>query len=467
MSKKNKILIGVVAAIVLVMGISYVVMAFYYNRHFYTDTQINHIDCTGMTVEQVISRINENLDSYELELLERGDASEMIRGDALDLAFTDTDTIQKMMDDQDAKLWILDFFRKKNHQLQLNIELSEEKLSQQVDALQCMQEGNIVPPKDAYVTEVENGYGVAKEEEGNQPIRENILQVVKKAILAGETSVDLDASGCYVAPAVRQDDAALQSEANAMNTVISAKLTMDFGSQGSETLDAATLKGWIIFDENGTPVIDQGQVKAYVQSLADQYDTVGTARSFTTTSGQTISVSGGTFGWATDVETTTSNMIDAITSGTQGAFDITYSSTGKSRDGNDIGNTYVELSIQNQTFWVYVDGQMVLTTPVVTGTVSKGHDTPTGVYKIIGKTTDYIMKGDKNASGEWSYQVHCNYWIPFAANGTIGFHDLASRTEYGGEIYKTAGSLGCVNTPLDKVTQLYDLVSYNFPVVVY
>lgn len=467
MSKKNRILIGVLAGILLAAVLVYFIVAYYYSSHFYSDTRINNIDCTGMTVNEVIDTINDELGQYELLIKERGGAEEVIRGKDLDISFTDNGDVARMMETQNSNLWILDFFERKNHEIHVDIAISDEKLEAQIDALQCMQEGNIIQPKDAYVTAVDDGFIVAAEEKGNQPIRDMMVQVIREAILSGETEVNLDEKNCYVNPAVLQDDPTLQSEAAAINTVVSANITIPFGASGTENLNPVTLKDWIIYDEAGKPMIDQDKISEYVQSLADKYDTVGKERNFTTSTGQNITVADGDFGWKIDIDTTIANLTAAINGGLQGGFEPTYSGTAKSREADDIGNSYVELSIQDQTIWVYVDGQMVLTTPVVTGTVSLGRDTPTGVFKIKGKTTDYIMKGDKNEDGEWSYQVHCDYWIPFAANATIGFHDLASRSEYGGEIYKTAGSHGCVNTPRDKVAQLYDIVSYNYPVVVY
>ena len=41
------------------------------------------------------------------------------------------------------------------------------------------------------------------------------------------------------------------------------------------------------------------------------------------------------------------------------------------------------------------------------------------------------------------------------------------RSQFGGEIYKTNGSHGCVNLPLDAAKTLYENVSYGFPVVCY
>ena len=87
--------------------------------------------------------------------------------------------------------------------------------------------------------------------------------------------------------------------------------------------------------------------------------------------------------------------MQAINDGTQGDFEIVYTATALSRNENDIGNSYVELSLSDQHFWVYVDGKQVLDSEVVTGCLNKGTETPQGVYKVKGKTTDYTMRGDE------------------------------------------------------------------------
>ena len=85
--------------------------------------------------------------------------------------------------------------------------------------------------------------------------------------------------------------------------------------------------------------------------------------------------------------------------------------------------------------WCYKDGVVVVDTPVVTGNVSKGYDTPSGsVWAIDAKKHDAVLKGE-------GYTQPVTYWMPF--NGNVGIHDADTwRSEYGGEIYKTSGSHG-------------------------
>ena len=304
---------------------------------------------------------------------------------------------------------------------------------------------------------------------GNQPDRDKLLSALKDTILSGKSELNLDKAGCYVKPAVYQNDENLINRVNHLNQLVSANVTMNFGSGRVETVGPQLLKTWVAQDESGNDLIDPNQISAYVGQLASKYNTVKASRSFTTSNGSTVQLKGGDYGWKLDQEKTAQNLTDAINSGTQGEVEVVYANTARSRESNDIGNTYIELSIDQQTLWCYVDGKLLVSTPVVTGNISKGNDTPRGgVWKIKGKRTDYIMTGKINpATGQPSYRTHCDYWIPYSEDFTIGIHDLASRAEYGGDIYKTNGSHGCVNTPLSAVSQIFNVVSAGFPVIVY
>ena len=41
----------------------------------------------------------------------------------------------------------------------------------------------------------------------------------------------------------------------------------------------------------------------------------------------------------------------------------------------------------------------------------------------------------------------------------------AGAPKFGGEIYKTNGSHGCINTPTDIMSELYDMVEIGTPVI--
>jgi lipoprotein-anchoring transpeptidase ErfK/SrfK len=115
----------------------------------------------------------------------------------------------------------------------------------------------------------------------------------------------------------------------------------------------------------------------------------------------------------------------------------------------DIENNVVAgVNLATQNAWVYKNGEIIWESPVVTAYSTIGYATPTGIYHIFNKLTDHALYGDK-----W-----CNYWIGFNYDWAEGFHDAQWRDEFGGDIYLTDGSMGCVNTPLDAMEELYGLL---------
>ena len=72
---------------------------------------------------------------------------------------------------------------------------------------------------------------------------------------------------------------------------------------------------------------------------------------------------------------------------------------------------------------------------------------------------------EKKPDGTYEYETQVTYWMPF--NGGIGMHDAYWRSSFGGRIYKTNGSHGCINTPKDKMEELFDCVQIGTPVVMF
>ena len=69
------------------------------------------------------------------------------------------------------------------------------------------------------------------------------------------------------------------------------------------------------------------------------------------------------------------------------------------------------------------------------------------------------------ANGTYSYEQPVTYWMPF--NGGIGFHDADWQPYFGGDRYLTGGSHGCINLPPENAGQLYSLIQYDVPIIVF
>lgn len=127
----------------------------------------------------------------------------------------------------------------------------------------------------------------------------------------------------------------------------------------------------------------------------------------------------------------------------------------------NVGNTYIEISIKQQHMWFYVDGKLYCQTDVVTGNNDGYHNTTKGTFKIFQRCSPATLVGA-------GYVSHVDYWLGFTSSG-IGIHDASWRTssEYGGSTYKGNGSHGCVNTPYSAVKKIYQKAKIGTYVVVY
>lgn len=119
---------------------------------------------------------------------------------------------------------------------------------------------------------------------------------------------------------------------------------------------------------------------------------------------------------------------------------------------------YIEVDIDKQEISMYVKGKLLIKGPVVTGNVDAGRDTPTGEFSILEKDYDVVLVGP-------GYASHVTYWMQIY--GGIGIHDADEwRDEYGGDIYLSDGSHGCINVPLDIVEIIYENAYVGMDVIV-
>ena len=455
--KAKKIILGVLIGYVAILVIAYGIGVFYYSSRFLSGTEINGMDCSGKTVEEVENNMESQIASYQLVLKERGDKSETISASQISMEYISDGKIQELKEQQNPFAWFLAFARQQDYTLSATTSYDEDALNAAVDALDCFKEENVVQPVDAHLEVQDGQYVIVEETQGTALDSDKVKEAVKNAIDSGETLLDLDQAGCYIEPSVLSTDENLAKQRDEGNKLLTVTVTIDF-SDRQEVIDADVMKDWLTTNEEGAVDLDRTKVREYVQQLQYEYDTFGSSREFTTSSGQTITVSGGDYGWLIAPNDTTTKIIDTIKSGQSQTIEPEYTYTGYCRDTNDIGNTYVEISLDQQHMWFYKDGQLIVETDVVTGCHNKGWDTKTGVYAIMYKERDATLVGE-------GYNSAVSYWMPFYAN--VGIHDASWRSSFGGSIYINNGSHGCVNTPTENAATIYNNIEKGVPVVVY
>jgi hypothetical protein len=441
-----------------VLVVAYVAAAVYFSSHFYRGTSLYGIDCSQKTVDEVKAEVRDELSSYKLDIQEREDRTETVSASQIDLSYEDDGSIEQMMKNQRAYLWPVMTLLQKTQSGSVSFTYDRDEAETVIDNLQCMDSEHMVEPHDAYINPTDTGYEVADEVMGTTLDPDKTQNAILEALDAGAASISLEEADCYINPEKTQDDIELIQAAASMSELGAASITLEFGDQ-QEVINSAVIQQWITQMSNGQYVINDAKVTEYVESLADRYDTFGLPLDFNTSIGTTVTLSGGDYGWCMDQDATVRELLNAIEDGYRGEMEPVYLYTAMSHENQGIGYTYVEICISRQEMWCYQDGALVVDTPVVTGNPNKGNATPSGgVWAIDSKQRNATLTGE-------GYSAPVDYWIPF--NGNVGIHDLQTRAYFGGTIYLTNGSHGCVNTPYAAVQQIYETVSVGTPVIVY
>ena len=459
----NKVAIAL-SLIVSVIAIGYVAIAVFYSMHFFAKTEINGIDCSNKSVKQVEEYLEKQVSNYKLTLKEADNRTEEIQGQEISLKYVPGNQVKKLVSSQNPFLWVESLWKSRKMEAEIGVEYDESTLKTLIANLDCMKEENQAAPVSAHPEFQNDKFVIVPESNGSQIDADVFREKVITAVDGLNVELDLSAEDCYLKPAYTSDSKEVTDACDTMNKYLGASITYDF-KPNTEVVDSSVIAQWVNVDDNMNVTFDENAVKEYIKSLAAKYDTKGKERTFTSASGNTVTVSGGSYGWKIDQDAEYNALIANIQNAETVTREPNYSSRAASHEGNDMGNTYAEVNLTTQHMYYVKDGQIALETDVVTGNPNKGNDTPAGVYSLAYKAKDQTLRGTKKADGTYEYETPVKYWMPF--NGGVGFHDASWQPTFGGSRYLTNGSHGCVNMPPEMAAKLFDLISAGTPVIVH
>lgn len=462
--RKNKKLPWIIAGVVLLIIVAaYVGAAMHFQNCFLPNTTVNGVDASGRTWSEVEDELVSVMDTYVLNITGRNDIQDAIESGDIDMKMDFGSSVKDAQEEQNEWTWPVSLFRKCSVELDSLISYDEKKLSEKISSMNCMDKKKALAPEDAHISDYQKdkGFTIIPEEENNKLDEKIFRNMVTEALTSMSTEITcdmLEEKDAYLHPSVYRDDKTLTSLVDQMNRLTKVTLTYKFGSE-TETVTGDMIAEWLAVDEDSNVTVDSEKAREYVNSLARKYDTFNTAgsRQFRTSYGQTITVTGGDYGWWMNRPDTTEELIEAIEAGEDKEMTPVYYQTAASYSDNDYGDTYVEINMTAQHLFLYKDGQKILETDFVSGAPFHT-ETPNGVYGITYKERAHTMTGE-------DYRVETSYWMPF--NGNIGMHDATWRTKFGGSLYKTNGSHGCINLPYYATRTIYQTVDKGTPVICY
>lgn len=219
-----------------------------------------------------------------------------------------------------------------------------------------------------------------------------------------------------------------------------------------------------LVDDNGNLIISMEKMFDYAKGLSETYTSDHCLNRYMSGNGSEILVRETSKGDGTlvDMFAEYERLVTYFIGWNYGTFDedkLTLNEDVKSYNAADkLGKTFICVNLHDQKLKYYVDGQVSMEMPVVTGNINKRRGTPAGVFDVYNKRYHTYLRGA-------DYVSYVNYWL--GVNEGVGIHDASWRKKFGEDIYKNDGSHGCINCPKDKMAELWEVVETGTPVILY
>ena len=269
-----------------------------------------------------------------------------------------------------------------------------------------------------------------------------------------DATLDIAALGCYMQPEVTTQNA--QFDYTALLQEDTADLTISV--QLLDHTEQLALSSFLQANASGKVLVDEAALTAQVQAWAQETNRQNTEYLLASCTGETVPISFLFCNYTLDEEALCATLLQQLPSLDCSPVTAHYLCTDASgAEFSPLGDTYVEVSIRAQRMAFYQNGVQLAVTDVVTGKTD-GHQTPTGLYHVQSISPNCWLTGP-------DYKVFVKYWVGFY--GAYGIHDASWRTLFGGTYYLYGGSHGCVNTPDDAMSIIFEHIELGIPVLVH
>lgn len=461
LGKKPWIIAGSIVGGLLVI---YLGISAFFIGHFFINTTINGKDFSGKSAADVEEYLKEQVKDYELELIELNNETDVIKGSDISLVYKEDSSVEDALKKQNPVLWVTSLFSKSSQNINIQVDYDESELEEKIQSVKAVTQEQ-TEPSSAYPKFDGESFVVEPEVYGTAVNMDVLSEKIKEHITEFDPTLDMLEEECYKLPKYTSESPEVQAACDTMNQYCKASIT--YPMTENVVVDKTLISTWLTYDENMQVIFNEDAVREWMRTFGATYDTVGATRTITSPSGKTVEVSGGTYGWSIDEETEAQNLINSIKNGEVATREPAYAQTAASHSAQDWGTTFIEVDLSAQHMWYIVDGSVAFQADVVTGLPTPDRATPSGVYSILYTERNATLVGEKDpATGEPIYRTPVSYWMPFTWQGH-GFHDATWQPGFGGSLYQSLGSHGCVNMSYSDAGTLFGMISAGTPVVLH
>lgn len=446
--------IFVALSVVIILATAFIYL--FVQNHFMYNTYIEEVDCSFLTIEQAKTEIESSAKAQKMVLSFKNGKQYEEEYNRFDVRLSNDSELREIL----AKQNIFDLGRK-DYLLKEDFNVNQAKIEEYLKTIAELQPENMTNPQNAFLQFGDDQLlEIAPEVYGSYVKFDEACREVENAILSGKEYLDFS-NIMDKKPEITCTDAKLAEEQNYINAILQTTIKFELSDNSVYTLDRSVMHNWVHKKADGSCEIElEENVLKFVHHLSEKANEVNSNMIFSASDLGNINILLQNSEKAlVDEEAEFKQIMQEL--GT--AKTITRKPIYDKELLQETLSTYIEVDIARQRVWMYVDGECILNTPCVTGSVRGGHSTETGIYYLNYKTRNATLKGRNNDGSIYVSPV--SYWMPF--NDQVGFHDASWRDEFGGEIYKTNGSHGCINLPYEAAKTLYQNIDKTIPIIIY
>lgn len=453
----DKILTIAVVIGIIIIFIGFIIARIYIKDSFQYETIINGIDCSFLNINDSKKKLENSMNNAKIKLIFAEEKEYTCLGAYFNIQVDNTNILKNILLEQKNKS------NKKIYSMQNLYKIDEQKVKEYLYSLAIFSNGNSdKEPINACLNwnEEKKQFYIEKEVLGNKLNMDDAYNYMLTSLQNGRTIIDFREI-TDITPEITANSLELKKQMEEINSIVSTTVEYKLYDGSSCILDCSTLKDWIYRNDDNEYIIDlDNNVPKFINEIAKKSEYELTSTKFNATGIGEIKISFGRKTYAKiDKEKEIDRLKKQLKNKENASWEVIY---------NELPNytnlkTYIELDLSRQRVWMYVDGECILNTPCVTGNVSQGYSTPVGIYYLTYKTMNTTLEG-YNYDGS-TYSSPVTYWMPF--NGGIGFHDATWRGSFGGNIYMTNGSHGCVNLPYWAASTIYTYINSSVPIIIY
>ena len=361
--KKIIITLGV---IFLFLGIGHTIGAQHFSQRFLMNTSFANIDISHLTKEEANAKITRELENHTLTLKENNEPIGSVTLGDLDPQINLTPQLDSLIQEQNQTTWLNGLFNDSNYEgvAEGDLVINQEKLSTTIDSITLSDTTRLSPTDATIEYSEEMGYYIEPEQIGTEINQDKLLDLVLDGLREGQTTVEV--SEAYLEPDITSTDESLLSELDQLKVYNNLQITLTIAGY-EEVITPELISSWLYIDEFNEVNFNEDMIYEYLGTLNERYATYDDYRTFNSTLQGEVQLLPGTLGWSIDREAETQAILADLQAAVPVVREPTIVGIGYNGTLDDIGNSYIEVDILNQTMFVYIDGNQVLSTPVVTG----------------------------------------------------------------------------------------------------